>query len=93
MLQRTKECRSPSPEFGCLGFKLTPQLFLGVLFFWFYIGVIWSYIGVLLGLYWDGGKENGSYYLGLRVQALGLWRGGGTESRCFVTASTGLCRK
>ena len=30
-----------------------------------------GYIEVLLGLYRDNGKENGSYYLGFRVQ--GLW--------------------
>ena len=23
--------------------------------------------GVVLGLYWDNGKENGNYYLGFRV--------------------------
>ena len=23
--------------------------------------------GVILGLYWDNGKENGNYYLGCRV--------------------------
>ena len=26
-----------------------------------YIGIV----GCMLGLYWDNGKENGSYYLGL----------------------------
>ena len=24
------------------------------------------YIGVLMGIYWDVGKENGNYYLGFR---------------------------
>ena len=24
------------------------------------------YIGVVLGLYWDNGKENGSYYITIR---------------------------
>ena len=24
-------------------------------------------LGVVLGLYWDTGKENGNYYLGFRV--------------------------
>ena len=31
---------------------------------------IMGYIGILgyvLGLYWDNGKENGTYYLGFRV--------------------------
>ena len=27
-----------------------------------------GYIGVILGLYRDNGKENGNYYLGFRVQ-------------------------
>ena len=27
----------------------------------------WGYIRVILGVYWDNGKENGSYYIGLRV--------------------------
>ena len=27
-----------------------------------------GYIGVILGLYWDNGKENGIYYLGFRVK-------------------------
>ena len=29
------------------------------------IGVIWGLQGIL-GLYWDGGKLNGNYYLGFR---------------------------
>ena len=28
--------------------------------------------GVIVGSYWDNGKENGNYYLGLRVQGLGF---------------------
>ena len=28
-------------------------------------------IGFILGLYWDNGKENGSYYCGFRVEDLG----------------------
>ena len=24
--------------------------------------IIWGYIGIILGLYWDNGKENGNYY-------------------------------
>ena len=33
------------------------------------IGYTIHYVGfrVCLGLYWDNGKENGSYYLGFRV--------------------------
>ena len=30
-------------------------------------GLYWGYIRVILGLYGDNGKENGSYYLGFRV--------------------------
>ena len=26
-----------------------------------------GYLGLILGLYWDNGKENGNYYLGFRV--------------------------
>ena len=26
----------------------------------------WGYTRVILGLYWDNGKENGNYYLGFR---------------------------
>ena len=32
--------------------------------------ILWlycCYIGVILGLYWDNGRENGIYYLGFRV--------------------------
>ena len=29
-----------------------------------------KYIGVILGLYRDNGKENGNYYLGFRVWGL-----------------------
>ena len=29
-------------------------------------------IGVILGLYWDSGKQNGNYYLGFRVRVSGL---------------------
>ena len=30
-------------------------------------------IGYIFGLYWDNGKENGSYYLGFRVfRSLGI---------------------
>ena len=28
-------------------------------------GVYRDYIGVILGLYWDNGKENGNYYNGV----------------------------
>ena len=28
-----------------------------------YIGII----GIIYGIYWDNGKENGNYYLGFRV--------------------------
>ena len=28
------------------------------------MGLYWDYIGVILGLYRDNGKENGNYYLG-----------------------------
>ena len=31
------------------------------------IGVYEGYIGIILGLHRDNGKENGSYYLGFRV--------------------------
>ena len=31
-----------------------------------------GYIGVILGLYRDNRKENGNYYLGFRVQGLGI---------------------
>ena len=31
-----------------------------------------SYVGVIQGLYRDNGKENGNYYLALRVWGLGL---------------------
>ena len=34
--------------------------------------IIMGYIRVLLGLYRHNRKDNGSYYLGLRVQDLGL---------------------
>ena len=39
------------------------------------LGLIWVHImlglyGVILGCYWDNGKENGNYYLGFRVQGL-----------------------
>ena len=27
-----------------------------------YWGIYWGYIGVVLGLYWGNGKENGNYY-------------------------------
>ena len=27
-----------------------------------------GFMGVMLGLYWDNGKENGNYYLGFRAQ-------------------------
>ena len=27
----------------------------------------WLIVGMILGLYWDNGKENGNYYLGFRV--------------------------
>ena len=30
-----------------------------------YIGLYRDYIGNILGLYWDNGKENGNYYNGL----------------------------
>ena len=33
------------------------------------------YIRVLLGLYSENGKENGSYYLGLRVEGFGVTLG------------------
>ena len=29
-------------------------------------------VGVILGLYWENGKENGSYYLGFWVKGLGF---------------------
>ena len=31
-----------------------------------------GYVGVVWGFYRDNEKENGSYYLGFRVQGLGL---------------------
>ena len=38
-------------------------------------------IGVILGIYWDNGKENGNYYLGFmglgsRVSGLEVWEFG-----------------
>ena len=32
------------------------------------LGFEWAYRGTILGLYRDNGQENGSYYLGFRVQ-------------------------
>ena len=43
------------------GFRLGRALNLGVL-----LGY-WGYIGVMLGLFWDNGKENGNYYSILRL--------------------------
>ena len=37
---------------------------------WVILGLYWGYIGDLLGLYLDNGKENGNYDLGFRVKAL-----------------------
>ena len=34
------------------------------------IGLYWGYIGVILGLYGENGKENGIYYLEFRVLGL-----------------------
>ena len=41
-------------------------------FFPRHLGVIWGYLWNILGIYWDKGKENGSYYLGFRVWGLGF---------------------
>ena len=34
-------------------------------------GTLWGNIRVILGLYWDNGKQNGNYYFGFRVEGLG----------------------
>ena len=31
------------------------------------MGTTVGYVGIIWGLYWDNGKENGNYYLGFRV--------------------------
>ena len=36
---------------------------------------IMGYIGVILGLYWDNGKENGNYYNGLYWGYIGFYIG------------------
>ena len=37
---------------------------------------IMGYVGVMLGLYWENGKENGNYYNGLYIGVmLGLYWG------------------
>ena len=33
--------------------------------YWVIIRLYWGYIGVIVGLYGDNGKENGNYYNGL----------------------------
>ena len=43
--------------------------------------------GVILGLYRDNGKENGSYYLGLRVQGFRV-KGFGVEGFRVLTQNT-----
>ena len=40
-----------------------------------YQGLYRGYIGVILGLYWDNGKENGNYYNGLYRGYIGLYWG------------------
>ena len=44
------------------------------------LGLHWDYVGVVLGLYWDNGEENGNYYsilgdllLGSKYQEA-IWR-------------------
>ena len=44
-----------------LGFRVGP-----------FKGIYRDYIGVILGLYGDNGKENGNYYVGFRVSGLGF---------------------
>ena len=44
------------------------------------LGLHWDYVGVVLGLYWDNGEENGNYYSILGDLLLGskyqepIWR-------------------
>ena len=44
------------------------------------MGLYWGYIGVILGLYWDNGKENGNYYVSGTVRFLYCFLQGPAES-------------
>ena len=34
--------------------------------------ILWCLSRVILGIYWDNGKENGNYYLGFSMSFLGF---------------------
>ena len=78
-LGRSRQSRPLQTRASSLGGLQAPlrstQRALWPMIYWGYIGImekkmettIMGYIGYILGLYWDNGKENGSYYLGFRV--------------------------